>query len=103
MPAKETNRRSWDDVKKRRMASSDAREGYERARRAYKLAEQVRALREKAGLSQTELAQRMGSTQPAIARLEAGGVSPNIETLQRVADALHVELTVKFASPAKAS
>jgi transcriptional regulator with XRE-family HTH domain len=33
---------------------------------------------------------------PAIARLEAGNVSPSLPTLERVADALHAELTVSL-------
>jgi transcriptional regulator with XRE-family HTH domain len=35
-----------------------------------------------------------GSTQPAIARLEAGGVTPNLDTLHRIAEALGLELIV---------
>jgi transcriptional regulator with XRE-family HTH domain len=48
----------------------------------------VRHYREAAGLSQRELADRLGCQQPAIARLEAGGVSPNMRTLERIAEAL---------------
>ena len=39
-------------------------------------------------MTQAELAARIGSTQPALARLEAGGVTPNLDTLQRIAEAL---------------
>jgi DNA-binding XRE family transcriptional regulator len=59
-----------------RLAAPAASAGYERARRAFELGEQLRALREAQHLSQAELARRMGSTQPAIARLEAGRVAP---------------------------
>ncbi len=38
----------------------------------------------------------MGTTQPSIARLEAGGGNPNIRTLEKIADALDVELSVTF-------
>lgn len=56
----------------------------------------VRAQREKRGVSQAELAERIGSTQPAIARLEAGRVRPTIDTLERVARALGLRLVVDF-------
>ena len=46
-----------------------------------------------------ELARRMGSTQPAIARLEAGRVAPSLDTLDRAAAALGVELVVTFQHP----
>jgi len=52
----------------------------------------IRRLREAAGLSQRELARRLGCQQPAIARLEAGQVSPNMRTLERIADALGLRL-----------
>lgn len=48
------------------------------------------------GLSQTELAELVGTTQSAIARLEAGGRPPRIDTLLRIADALDCELVVEL-------
>src|SRR6266508_2508846 len=76
---------------------------YRRTRRALELGARIRALREARGLSQTELAKRMGTSQPAIARLEAGRVTPGLDTLDRVADALNVELAVTFHdTPARA-
>jgi ribosome-binding protein aMBF1 (putative translation factor) len=95
-------RRAWSEVRDKRLAKPAARAGYERARRAFELAEQVRTLREAQGMSQSELARRIGSTQPAIARLEAGGVAPTIETLSRIAAALGVELSVSFKATKKA-
>jgi len=47
------------------------REGYERARRAFASGEQMRELRAARGLTQDQLAKRMGTTQSVVARLEA--------------------------------
>ncbi len=44
-------------------------------------------MRAAAGLSQTELAVRLGTTQSAVARWETGDVSPRLDTLERIADA----------------
>jgi transcriptional regulator with XRE-family HTH domain len=61
------------------------------------IAGQVSERRAARGLSQRELADLVGTTQSAIARLEGGGRPPRIDTLLRIADALecdlHVELT----------
>lgn len=92
-------RKSWSEIRGKRIRSEAARAGYERARRTFELGERVRQLREEHGLSQRELAQRIGSTQPAIARLEAGGVAPSVETLERIAAALGMDLVVEFATP----
>lgn len=49
------------------------------------------------GLSQRELAELVGTTQSAIARLERGGRPPRIDTLLRIADALDCDLVVELA------
>jgi predicted transcriptional regulator len=48
------------------------------------------------GLSQRELANLVGTTQSAIARLESGGRPPRIDTLLRIADALDCDLQVEL-------
>jgi transcriptional regulator with XRE-family HTH domain len=59
--------------------------------------EKIRDAREAAGLSQRELAARMGTSQAAVARLEAGGVGATLTTLQKVAAALDLTVTVDLA------
>lgn len=74
--------------------------GYQESKEAFDLGLGVRAERERLGLTQTELAERMGTTQPTIARLEAGGVTPSLDTLRRAANALGLELVVEFRKQA---
>ena len=66
------------------------------------IASEVAERRAGRGLSQRELADLVGTTQSAIARLESGGRPPRIDTLLRIADALecdlHVELTPRVDS-----
>ena len=50
------------------------------------------------GLSQAELARRAGMTQPALSRLEAGGVVPTIPLLERISAALDADLIVHGAT-----
>ena len=69
---------------------------YERARAAIMVGSAVRAARRKAGLSQVELARRAGTSQPSIARLERGLVSPTVISLDRIARALGAELVIDF-------
>ncbi len=89
-----TGRPSWDEVKETRAQSPERRRGYEKAGRAIRLAMEIRALREARGLSQRELAERVGTTQSAIARLEGGNISPSLPTLDKIAEALDAELSV---------
>ena len=67
---------------------------YAEARLAADVGKRIRAARETAGLSQRDLAARMGTSQAAVARLEAGGVGATLTTLHRVAAALGLELNI---------
>ena len=60
------------------------------------IAERVAERRVERGLSQRELAELVGTTQSAIARLEGGGVSPSIQTLRRYAEATGAKLEINL-------
>ena len=60
------------------------------------IADKVAERRQELGLSQRELAELTATTQSAIARLEAGGRPPRIDTLLRIADALDCDLVVEL-------
>lgn len=50
------------------------------------------------GLSQQELAQRVGTSHSAISRIESGRHKTSVETLQRLAEALGLRLVLGFES-----
>jgi transcriptional regulator with XRE-family HTH domain len=58
----------------------------------------VRRARESCGLTQHELARRMGSAQSTVARWETGDHEITMTTLTRIADALGIEVFVRFGS-----
>ena len=60
----------------------------------------VQLLRQHAGLTQTELASRSGTTQAMIARYESGAVSPTLRTLDRIFRECGSRLEITYA-PAK--
>lgn len=59
----------------------------------------IRRLRERAGLTQAELAERAGTSQPTVAAYESGRKSPSLQTLQRLADSAGLNLDVRFHPP----
>jgi len=95
-------RTTINQLKKRRLANATKTERakfdetYAAAALAIRVGEQIRDAREAAGLSQRDLAERMSTSQAAIARLEAGGVAATLTTLQRAANALHLDITVEL-------
>ena len=60
------------------------------------IAGQVADRRKERGLSQADLAELVGTTQSAIARLESGGRPPRIDTLLRIANALGADLHIEL-------
>ena len=69
---------------------------YAEADAEYSVIEAMISARAAAGLTQEALAERMGTTQSAIARLEGGRVSPSVETLRRYAKAVGKKLRVEM-------
>jgi transcriptional regulator with XRE-family HTH domain len=85
---------TWDDIKAERPLTEEDRAAYHDEARISAFRAMVYRLRTEAGLTQAELAERMGTTQSAIARMEGGGARPTLETLEKLAVALGGELVV---------
>ncbi|WP_030174767.1 helix-turn-helix domain-containing protein [Spirillospora albida] len=96
-------RRTWAGKKADIMSRPGAGAAYEAAKIRFELGEAVRVRREQLGLTQTELAERTGLKQPAVARFEAGGTMPTIPMLGRLAEALEIRLSVQFQPLQEAS
>lgn len=54
----------------------------------------IRRARLRAGIAQTELARRLGTKQPVVARWESGARSPSLETVARAVDACGLALDI---------
>lgn len=87
-------RTAWKDIKGQ--GSAAAGWAYEDEARISEFQGLVYRLRKEAGLTQAELAERMGTTQSAVARMEGGGTRPTLETLEKLAVAVGQELVVGF-------
>ena len=87
-------------IKKSALKKPRVREEYEALGPEFELLRQLLSARSKAGLSQADVAQRMGTHAPAITRLESalstGKHSPSIDTLKRYAHAVGCELQIRF-------
>jgi len=83
---KKTN---FDEYLDEQLESEDFAERFKKAGEAWDIAVQLAALRKEAGLSQKELAQRAGTTQQQISRLESPSYEGHsLSMLRRVAEAL---------------
>jgi transcriptional regulator with XRE-family HTH domain len=69
---------------------------YEEARAALLLGQMVHDRRTELAMTQADLAQRAGMTQPQLSRLESGGATPTVPLLARLAAALDADLDIAF-------
>jgi DNA-binding XRE family transcriptional regulator len=90
--AREKRRLGQEALERMRERLAHAEDGWFFAQ----IADGVIERRKELGLSQAELAELVGTTQSAIARLESGGRPPRIDTLLRIANALDCELLVEL-------
>ncbi|MEO5344323.1 MAG: helix-turn-helix domain-containing protein [Gammaproteobacteria bacterium SHHR-1] len=69
---------------------------YERLGPEYALARELIAARARAGLSQSDLAERMHTSQSAVARMESGKTLPSLRSLSRYAEATGCKAVVRL-------
>ena len=85
-----------DELHDEMMKSPGYRAAHRASRPVYQLVQALIAARAQAGVTQSEIAERMGTTQSAVARLEGGRSNPSMKTLERYAAATGTRLVVMF-------
>ena len=92
-----------NSLKKRWMKEPGFKKGYDALDEEFALASMLIEARTKAKLSQAEVAERMGTSQSTIARLEGGTAKPSLSTLERFARAtgMRVRLSLEPAEKAQ--
>ena len=91
-----------EELRKKALSKKSVNNEFERLEPEYALVRRMLAARKKAGMTQEDVAKRMGTKTPAIARLErsliTGNHSPSIFTLRKYAEAVNCRLDIKLAS-----
>lgn len=88
--------KSWKTLKKELLKDKEVAKEYERLKPQYALISQLIEARINRGITQKDLADKIGTKQSAIARLESGNSNPSIAFLEKIASAVGRKLTVQF-------
>jgi ribosome-binding protein aMBF1 (putative translation factor) len=88
----------FEKLKARLLANPKVKTEYDALAPEFEIAAELLRARLRAGLSQTELAARMGTSQSAVARLESGDTLPSTKTLLRYAQATGSKVQVKLSA-----
>jgi len=89
-------RKRLQTIKSRMLADSAVRDVYEALNDEFELARELITARARAGLTQSEVAERMGTTQSVVARLESGAQMPSVKTLLKFAKATQSRPIIKL-------
>lgn len=89
--------KSFITLKKKWLQDPAVRKEYEKLAPEFALIETIIEKRIAKGLTQAQLAKKIGTQQSAIARLESGNYNPSIGLLHKVAGALNAKLTVSLS------
>lgn len=89
--------KAWKELKKELLSDPEVRKEYERLKPRYQLISQLISVRAQKGLTQAQLAEKLGTKQSAIARLESGNINPSIEFLQKIAQVMGYKLTINLS------
>ncbi len=91
---------SHSQLRKKALKREAVRKEYEELEPEFRLLREMLRARKEAGLSQAEVAERMGTKPPAVTRLESslasGRHSPSIATLKKYAEAVGCHLEIKL-------
>lgn len=89
--------KSFSTLKKKWLKDPAVRKEYDKLGSEFALAEMIIEKRIQRGMTQAQLAKKIGTKQSAIARLESGSYNPSIEFLNKVAVALNARLAVSLS------
>ena len=85
-------------LKARLLANPRVRAEYDALAPEFEIAAELLKARQRAGLSQSELAAKMGTSQSTIARLESGQTLPRTKTLLRFAKATGSKFQIRLSA-----
>jgi DNA-binding XRE family transcriptional regulator len=89
-----------EELKAKALSRETVKAEYDALKPEFTLLHEMLLARKKVGLSQAEVAERMGTKPPAVTRLESslssGRHSPSIATLKKYAEAVNCHLEIKL-------
>ena len=88
--------KSYKDVKKRFLADPEFRKEYEALGPEFELIESIIKRRAELEMTQKELADKLGTGQAVISRLESGNANPTLASLAEIAKALDADLRIEL-------
>jgi len=87
----------WEDLEKELLSDPKTKKEYNKLAPRYAVISQLISARLDKGLTQKEIAEKLGTKQSAIARVESGTVNPSLGFLQKFAQVMGYKLTIHLS------
>lgn len=88
--------KKWEDLEKELLKDKDVKKEFDKLAPRYAIISGIIRARLEKGFTQKELAERIGTKQSAIARLETGNANPSVDFLERIANAMGYSLQIQI-------
>lgn len=88
---------NWNDLEKELLADPKVKKEYEKLAPRYGVISELITARINKGMTQREVADKIGTKQSAIARLESGSTNPSLEFVQKVAQVMGYKLNIHLS------
>ena len=87
---------SLKTLKEKALKNEDVKQAYDSLESEFAFIDSLLSMRQKAGLTQEQLADRMGTQKGNISRLEKGSSNPSWKTLEKYAHACGFDISMAF-------
>lgn len=88
--------KTWEEVRKELLSDPETKREYDKLAPRYAVISELIAARLKKGMTQADIAKKVGTKQSAIARFEGGNVNPTLDFLERIAEVLGRKLIIRL-------
>ena len=88
--------RTWKKIKAELLQNKTVKKEYVKLAPRYEVISELLSVRIKKGITQKQLAKKIGTKQSAIARFEAGNVNPSLGFLEKMAGAMGYKVNISL-------
>lgn len=86
----------YNSIKRNLLKDKEVKKEYDDLQEVFSLVDKIIQMRIKHNMSQAELAKKLGTKQPGIARLESASINPTVAYLAKIAKVFNKKLSIEF-------
>ena len=89
--------KNWKQLKAKLLQDKAVKKEYDKLTPRYEVISELISARIKKGITQKELARKIGTKQSAIARFESGNINPSLRFLEKLAEGMGYQVNISLS------